>query len=133
MFVESMTEADLVIFTNVRDIEREYDKEKSYAYLELGDGARGLQLPDNCTTVDQSNLLVGLIHVITITSQKLDPIVEVVHPIVEEVVPIRADALRILVIDDTPKNITSAKQSLTGHRLTTVTRYEDAMEVLGSL
>jgi len=131
-FVETVDEADLVIFTNIRDIEQGYSKEKSYAYLELSDGPKGLQLPGNCATLNQHNLLLGLVEAIDNARKKLAPIVEVVSTPAEEVARLRPDALRILVIDDTPENITSAKKGLAGNRLTTVTGYEDAMNVLGS-
>lgn len=131
VFVESMTEADLVVFTDVRSIEQEYDKTRSYAYFGISRGAGVMRLPDNCLVISPSEALVCLIGIIQNIREKLTPIGEAAPVTVGEVVPLRPDALRILVIDDTPENITSAKQGLAGHRLTTVTRYQDAMDILG--
>jgi len=133
VFVENVADADLVVFTEVRDIERGFSREKTYVYFDLKTGLRGAKeakLPENCVTIDQSNTLIGLTQVIASLRQKLTSTVEIAPAPVEEVVPLRPDALRILVIDDTPGNITSAKQGLAGHRLTTVTGYEDAMDIL---
>jgi CheY-like chemotaxis protein len=130
VYVESQGEADLIVFTDVRDVERSYSKKKSYAYLELPEGMKGLQLPENCVTVNPLNLLMGLIEVIDNARKKIGPVTEPASLQGEEIVPLRADALVILVIDDTPENITSAKNGLVGHHLTTVTGYEEAMNVL---
>jgi CheY-like chemotaxis protein len=129
-FVESIDEADLVIFTSVRDVERGFTKEKSYVYIPLV-GQPKDRLPDNCAVIGVPSLLAGLVGIIDDVRKKLSPVVDAVAP-ADQDVPLRPDALRILVIDDTPQNIASAKSGLAGHRLTTVTGYEDAMEVLGN-
>jgi CheY-like chemotaxis protein len=132
VYVESQGEADLIVFTDVRDVERSYSKKKSYAYLELTNGIKGIQLPsDNCVTVNPLNLLTGLIEVIDNARKKLAPVTELASLQEEEIVPLHADALGVLVIDDMPENITSAKKGLAGHHLTTVTSYEEAMSILG--
>lgn len=129
-FVESADEADLVIFTEIRDIERGYSNEKSYAVLSMF-RKRAPSLPENCMIVDVLDILGGLIKAIKQAGEKLTPIIETPVAPTEEV-SLRPDALRILVIDDTQKHITSAKTGLAGHRLTTVTGYEDAMSALAS-
>jgi CheY-like chemotaxis protein len=129
-YVESMDEADLVVFTEVRDIERGYSKEKSYVSLEMP-GARTTPLPENCVTLETESLLVGLIEVIEATGKKLNPIVEEPTAPTGQTVSPSADALSVLVIDDTPKHIASAKAGLAGnYRLTTASGYEEAMEIL---
>ncbi len=126
-FVKEMSEADLVIFTNVRDVERGYDREKSYIFMRVAGDIP--TLPEGCVVIQCTEIVVELIKVIGDISKKLWPITEVSDA---KVVPVRLDALRILVIDDTQKHIASAKSGLAGHRLTTVTGYEDAMNILGS-
>ena len=128
-YVENVNEADLVIFTEVRDIEKGYSKEKSYAYLQTSPH-NSPRLPENCATIDALNILLGLIDVINQAREKLKPLEAPVAEVVEEKVPLRPDALRILVIDDTAKHIVSAKSGLAGHKLTTVTGYEEAMKTL---
>jgi CheY-like chemotaxis protein len=130
VFVESVDEADLVIFISVRDVERGYSKEKFYACLSLS-GQPKDRLPDNCTVIGAGNELAGLITIIGEVRKKLASVVDAASP-AEGATPFLPDALRILVIDDTPQNIASAKSGLAGHRLTTVTGYEDAMKVLDS-
>jgi len=130
VYVESQAEADLVIFTDVREIEQGYSKEKSYAYLKTTSQPGGPRLPDNCTVINTMSILVDLVGVITSAGQKLTPIVEAAPAPKGDAAPLRPDALRILVIDDTSENISSAKKYLAGHQLTTVSGYEDAMNVL---
>lgn len=127
-YVENMNEADLVIFTEVCDIESGYSKEKSYAHLQTSGAIP--HLPENCVTFGGG--LLDLINVINKAREKLKPLVTKVVEVVEEVVPLRPDALRILVIEDTPKHQASAKAGLAGHKLTVVTGYEEAMKIIGS-
>ena len=132
VYVENVNEADLIIFTEMRNVELGYSKEKSYAYLQLVDNDRSTQLPENCQKIDALNIMVGLLNAITEARKKLKPLETPVSEVVEEVIPLRPDALRILVIDDTPKHIASAKSGLAGHKLTVATGYEEAMEILAS-
>ncbi len=128
VYVESHAEADLVIFGEVRDIEQEYHKEKSYVCITVYPESN-FNLPDNCTILRIPTMLVDLIRVIDKVRQEIKPIEETLAaPTVE--VQLRADAKRILVIDDTPQHIESAKTGLAGHKLTTVTGYQSAMEIL---
>ncbi len=128
VYVESHKDADLVIFTEVREIERGYSKEKSYVCITVYPES-SLELPENCTVLRIPTMLVDLIQAIEKVGEKLKPIEEArTTPIAE--VQLRADAKRILVIDDTSKHIESAKIGLAGHKLTTVTGYEDAMDIL---
>ncbi len=129
-FVTGTAEADLVIFTDVRDIERGYDKEKSYVFMRVVTNASGL--PEGCIVIPCTEIVVGLIKVIEDVSKKLTWSAK--KPVVSEdtvATPLRSDALRILVIDDTSVNIVSARSGLVGHRLTTVMGYEEAMNFLG--
>lgn len=130
-YVENVNEADFVIFTEVRDIEKGYSKEKSYAFLKVP-GSKIVSLPENCATIDAMTIIPGLIDAIGNISKKLLSIKETLVVLKKETVSLRPDALRILVIDDTLKHIASAKSDLAGHRLTIVTGYEDAMNILGS-
>ena len=50
----------------------------------------------------------------------------------EEEIPLLPDAMLVLVIDDTPKNIMSAEKAFAGHHLVTATDYDEAMKILGS-
>ena len=127
-FVESQDEADLVIFTDVRDIEHGYSREKVYAFIDLGDGM-GVSLPENCVRVNATHALLGLIRAIEM-AQKNFAIPQSAVDSSEDVV-LKPNALRILVIDDDPRNIASARQGLSGELLRTVTGYEEAMEILG--
>jgi CheY-like chemotaxis protein len=132
VFVETVDEADLVIFTDVREIERGYSQEKSYACLRLSNREERLRLPENCLIIPTVNILVGLVDVINGIRARLQPLEVPVAKVVEEAVPLRPDALRILVIDDTATHIVSAKSGLAGQKLTTATGYEEAMKTLGS-
>jgi CheY-like chemotaxis protein len=131
VYVENMDEADLVIFTEMRDVERGYNKEKSYAYLQIPGTERSPRLSENCQKIDALNIMAGLLNAITEARKGLKPLETPVAEVVEEVIPLRPDALSILVIDDTPKHIVSAKSGLAGHKLTVATGYEEAMEILG--
>lgn len=132
VYVESAEEADLIIFTDVRAIEKGYNKERTYAYLRVRADEKGLHLPENCVDLSVINIFVGLIGAIDIAREKLAPIAELVPPPQDGTTPLRADALNILVIDDTPANIASAVRGLAGHKLSTATGYEDAMTILES-
>ncbi len=134
-FIDVASEADLIIFDSVRKIEKDFDKKKSYLCI-WGVGGGGYHtkptnLPENVTVVHGADLLHNLLTTISEISKKLTPIAEISESPVEEQVPIKADALRILVIDDAAKHIASAKKGLAGHFLTTATGYQEAMELLG--
>ncbi|MCX6716008.1 MAG: hypothetical protein NT077_03245 [Candidatus Taylorbacteria bacterium] len=130
-FVDKPDEADLIVFTEVRDIEGGYSKNKTYAYLKIGRDT-GVALPSNCVILGITNTVVELATLIGKLHKELQSAneVEEAKP-TEEVIPLLPNALRILVIDDTPENIASAKHGLAGHRLITVTGYQDAMDTLG--
>jgi len=131
-FVKSIGEADLVIFDELRTIEKDYSDSRTYALLDKF-GDRPKNLPANVTDVlSATNMVVELMNLIVkvwLTLKLLDvPKAEVVM----SEVPLRPDALRILVIEDTPKHQASARISLTGHKLTIATGYEEAMRILGN-
>lgn len=129
-YVESQAEADLVIFDEVRAIERGYDKEKSYAFLQMP-GVKAPRLPDNCEVINALCILGGLIDVISKARLRLPPpAMSAVEEEEETTVSFLPDALRILVIEDTPRHQASARVDLAGHRLTVATGYEEAMQIL---
>lgn len=130
--VDSVGEADLVIFTNVRDIERTYNREKQYAFFNTSPRGDEQSLPEGCAVLSFEKLVAELVGLIGGIREKLlsAPKPAAVHAEALVLAPVRPDALRILVIDDTPKHIASAKLGLAGHHLTTVMGYEDAMEIL---
>ena len=130
-FVETHQEADLILFDNVRDVEKEFSKEKAYAYFLLNPREETPEMPSNVTIIHQASL-VQLLELISEVLKKLRPITSCEIATEEPVVELLPDAKRILVIDDTPKHIASAKKVLAGHRLTTATSYEEAMEVLNN-
>lgn len=131
VYVENVNDADLIIFTEVRDIEHGYSKEKSYAYLQIRCNEKPPQLPENCQKIDALNIMNGLLDTITEARKSLKPLEVPEAEVVEETVPLRPDALSILVIDDTPKHIASAKSGLAGHKLVVATGYKEAMNILG--
>ncbi len=129
-FVEKVGEADLIIFNDVRRVEREYDPSKTYAFFFVG--GKVPPLPSGCVVIELMRVLPGLATAIDTARKRLEervPVIELKAPTVD-IVPIRPDALRILVVDDTPKHIVSARTGLANHNLTTVTGYEQAMSVL---
>lgn len=130
VYVENMDEADLVFFLNARDIEKEYNEKKFYAYIRISHEENIPRLPANCIIINDFGL-IGLIETINKVREELKPLEIPVAEVVEEVIPLRPDALRILVIEDTPKHIASAKSGLAGHKLTVATGYEEAMKILG--
>lgn len=131
VYVETQGEADLIIFTEPREIERGYTKEKSYAYFLVPWGMNKAQLPDNCMTIDSLNIMQGLMDAINGARKNLKPIAEASVVEETETIPLRRDAKRILVIEDTPMHQASARKLLAGHKLTVATGYEEAMELLG--
>lgn len=131
-FVETQEEADLVLFTEVRQIEKGFDKKKSYAFLKTQPHGSNPTMPENVRVIADISLPV-ICQSISEVAAALAPEPASQEAVVEELtVELLPDALRILVIDDTAKHIASAKKGLAGHRLTTATGYEEAMELLGN-
>lgn len=129
-FVETQEEADLVLFTEVRQIEKGFDKKKSYAFLKTQPGSHP-EMPENVRVIADISLPV-ICQSISEVAATLAPAPASQEVSAEEpVVELLPNALRILVIDDTAKHIASAKKGLAGHRLTTATGYQEAMELLG--
>lgn len=128
-FVATQQEADLILFSEVRDVEKGFSKEKSYAYLPTQVGGSDPQFPENVRVIPNFSL-ASILELIVDVSNKL-PEAQAPEMVVEEsAAELLPDAKRILVIDDTPKHIASAKKGLAGHRLTTATGYQEAMELL---
>jgi CheY-like chemotaxis protein len=130
-FVETVAEADLVVGLNVRDFEPHYTTSQQYVMIDFLQSKE--VLPENVvkmTGTNGSNMVMELAELISRVGKTLQPIPVEASASFEEQVPLFEDALRILVIDDTPKNIASAKKTLAGHHVTTVTGYEAAMKIL---
>ncbi|PCI29332.1 hypothetical protein COB55_02430 [Candidatus Wolfebacteria bacterium] len=131
IYVESTGEADLVIFTDIRAIEEGYDTKKQYAYIDTASKREEPNLPEGCQVISGSTLLVSLINTITATRDSLGLIDEDVPTCKTDIV-LLAGALSILVIEDTPKHIDSARSGLADHKLTFATGYQAAMSILES-
>ncbi|GEM_PF-772561 len=130
MFEPSPENADLIVFDDVKKIEKGFDTNKWYAYLTGMPGQeKNPTIPANVSVFPISEAVTRLISLITELEKSL-PINDHVESLPEEQAPLRRDALRILVIDDTPKHILNAKKTLTSYHLTTTTTYEDVMELL---
>lgn len=130
-FVETQEEADLILFTEVRQIEKGFDKKKSYAFLKTQPGSHP-EMPENVQVIADISLpaICKAISEVAATLASATTSQEAVAE--ESPAELLPDALRILVIDDTPQHIANAKKGLAGHRLTTATGYEEAMELLGN-
>lgn len=130
-FVATQEEADLILFCEIRDVEKGFSKEKSYAYLPTQVDSRHPQFPENVRVIPNFSL-ANILELIVDVSSKLPEAQATEAAVEESTAELQPDALRILVIDDTPKHIASAKKGLAGHRLTTATGYQEAMELLGN-
>lgn len=129
-FVDTQEEADLILFTEVRQVEKGFDKKKVYTYFKLNPGSQP-EFPENVRVLTDASLPV-ICNMIAEVSKTLAPTPTSQAVVVEEpAAELLPDAKRILVIDDTAKHIASAKKGLAGHRLTTATGYQEAMELLG--
>lgn len=129
-FVETQEEADLVLFTEVRQIEKGFDKKKAYAFLKTDQHGRNPTMPENVRVIGDISLPV-ICQAISEVAATLAPAQASQEAVKEEpAAELLPDAFRILVIDDTAKHIASAKKGLAGHRLTTATSYEEAMGLL---
>lgn len=128
-FVDSPMDADLIIFEEVRDIEQGFNRKKTYAFLEVQRDSSRAAFPENVVTVPILETVAVLLPIVEKVRQKIEPTADEDHT-PKETIPLLPDAKRILVVDDTPKHIASARKTLAGHRLTTVGGYEDAMNTL---
>ncbi|MDP1689482.1 MAG: hypothetical protein Q8L47_05165 [bacterium] len=74
-FVASPDEADLIVFDDVRKVEKGFNKEKSYAYL-FGMQRREKKpaLPMNVSTIPITEAVAKLITIVSDLSKKLRPI-----------------------------------------------------------
>ena len=130
--VGSIEEADLIIFSIVADFEYKLSPDKSYIFLVLPDSGEVPVFSNNCTIIKWGDGLQDSISkVIEDLCVRLGPSVGEHCMSKDGVVSPDPFALHILVIDDMPENIASAKSCLAGHHLTTVTGYQEAMDVLG--
>jgi CheY-like chemotaxis protein len=128
-FVEAQCDADLVIFDNVRDVERGFNEQKKYVCLELIPSKK--QFPANVETFQFVDAVPRLMNLVSELQANLIPADGSPEAGPAEAIPLRSDARRILVIDDTPKHIASARTGLAGHYLSVATGYEEAMQILG--
>lgn len=133
-YVDSDAVADLTLFGDVRDIEATYSSKKTYGWISWLSNNKVKVLPENCIILGQSNMVLELVALIGSIRNKIeDGSIGDAKPVVApapqaELLP---NALHILVIDDTDANITSALTTLRGHRVTTSTGYQQAMDILG--
>jgi len=133
--VENAEVADLVIFDSVHQIEDVYDPRKTYAFIKTpANWSNTPNLPENCVSVDVMSLLPGLnIAMVEAGTRILKNRLAEPLPVADEVsIPIRPDALRVLVIDDTPEHLRSARTGLAGNHVTTAKGYREAMQILSN-
>lgn len=128
-FVDTPEEADITLFTDPRDVEQSFKPDKLYAYFHIGTGATPA-MPANVRCFREI-ILLEVCGLLSEVSHNLTPAQPEPKNLVVDV-PLLPDALRILVIDDTPQHIDSAKRGLAGHHLTTATGYQEAMQLLSS-
>lgn len=127
--VNTMAEADLIVCEDIRKIASSYNKEKTYAIISTSLKQTNQEIPKNAIVFPIGFNLPDYYALITKVSQKItgrnenqvDVKVDVIEP----------NAKTILVIDDTPKNIISAKKLLSGHYLTVAEGYDQAMDIFG--
>ncbi len=125
--VSSDEEADIVIFSRARDVEKEFNEKRPYIYLDkIWPDESTPRFPENVEIVPIDQAVPRLFEVIG----KAKLVEWESEKIEEEEEIIRAGAKSILVIDDTIKNIQSAKRTLAGHRVATATGYEEAMDLM---
>jgi len=129
-FVQKISEADLVVFSEMQAIEAGFSTSRTYAFIG-GMTDKKPNLPSNVTTLPVLSLVADLAKLISEVSLKLEPLVEEKVP-TQEKIGLRPDALRVLVIDDTAEHLASAKSGLAGYCLTTTDGYETAMDILGN-
>ncbi len=129
-YVDRTEDADLVLFTEARDIEGSFSQERAYGLVGMSTGKQ--TFPENVTILGVASLLVEIINLVVEVGQSLRPLAGAEAEVEKSTVALLPDAKRILVIDDTPQHIASAKKCLAGHRLTTATGYEEAMKTLAS-
>ena len=128
-YVNTADEADLVIFTDVRRAEQGYSREKSYVYFPTRGSDQTSQLPENCTTIGFGGISMTL-NTIDEVRKTLKSVEVTLGDPEMHANPWQTNILRILVIDDTPKHIASAREDFVGTKLATATGYEEAMRML---
>ena len=67
--VDDMSDADLVLFTDVRAIENGFVQEKSYALVDISGSKSKQALPNGVTVLSANNPLVDLINLIDSVDQ----------------------------------------------------------------
>jgi CheY-like chemotaxis protein len=129
VFVNDRSQAEVIFCEDVREIENGFSEDMLYAYFTTGNNNNArISLPANVRHI-KSYALADILAVLA--EAKTRPArTPVPTPEEDPAVDLLPDALDILVIDDTPKHIVSAKKCLAGHRLTTVTGYQAAMDAL---
>lgn len=127
--VKTTAEADLIVAENLKNIEPSFSKNKHYAIITVND----IQAtPENIVVFKPFKLSDYYKFIFEISEKKDNDNVaeEEIAPNMD--IPLLPDAKRILVIDDKPENIISAKKLLAGHKLTVAEGYEIAMKILGT-
>lgn len=123
--VQTMAEANLIVAENIESIAGTFKKEKQYAIITVEETE--VNLPTNVTVFQAPFELTEYFNLISK--------IATIKPEEEkrESAPgifLCSDAKHILVVDDSPQNIASAKKLLAGHYLTTAESYDEAMEIL---
>lgn len=126
--VVERAEANFVVAESIKDIEAGFSKNKRYIIITV-EHLRG-SVPDNVKVFVAPFELVDVKRFI---SEAVETNIDDEPDWTKEVppsTPLCSDAKHILVIDDSPRNLISAKQLLAGHKLVVAEGYEQAMEIL---
>src|SRR4030042_2987236 len=131
--VNTMAEADFIVCGgHVRTSAAIDNNEKHYAIIATTIERPNFEIPDNVVVFQMGFNLPDYYAFIAEISQKNvekdTEEINIVEPIVQETAI--SDAKTILVIDDAPKNIKSAKEFFSGHYLTITEGYDQAMDIL---
>lgn len=125
--VTSPDEADVILFDEIKILEENNDPNKIAALIVLGEFTTSdFRLPRNVVLINALEVIKGVKDVIAhAQGQDTTEASEV-----SAKVSCKPDALKILVIDDDPGNIRSAKELLAEHQLMVAESCEEALAVL---
>lgn len=120
---ENLGEADVILLTGIRVLERIHTHDKRYILLVMPGGEKApASVPENVRVV--GNIGTAVVDII-----KALPLENVVQAAPEPTAP--ADAPRVLVIDDSEKQGTAARSQLAAlYRLTVVTTYMQGLQAM---
>jgi CheY-like chemotaxis protein len=128
--VDNPAEAQLVIAGSLREVEGSFDSNKKYVIISAEMREFKGTVPENVTVFGALFKLHELYQIIVDLNENENPMAVPKKSKTESISLLR-DAKTILVIDDSEKNVISAQETLAGHKLTVVSSYEAAMEILG--